>query len=88
MPPVKKPTATKAPEPLSVEIALTGMLALMIDERDSRLADDYKPPKTVSLLHEAGLNVDQIASLLGKNSSAVAKAIQRDKKPKEKRADA
>lgn len=85
---MKKTPSSKAPEPLTAEIALTGLLALMVDDRESRLADGYKPQKTVSLLHDAGLNVDQIAQIIGKNTPAVAKAIQRDKKTREGTLDA
>lgn len=87
MPLPKKPAVKKPAEPLSPEVALTGLLALMVDERESRLADDYQPRKTVSLLSDAGLGVDEIAQVVNKNSPAVAKAIQRDKKAKKKGSD-
>ena len=42
-----------------------------------RLSKDDEPIKPEVLLFRAGLNAREIAELLGKNSTAVAKAIQR-----------
>jgi DNA-directed RNA polymerase specialized sigma24 family protein len=41
------------------------------------LNKDDEPAKPEILLSRAGLNAREIASLLGKNSAAVAKALQR-----------
>lgn len=59
---------------------MAGILALLIDERTSRIGDDTAATKTEILLAAAGLSARDIASLLGKNYDAVAKTIQRGKK--------
>jgi DNA-directed RNA polymerase specialized sigma24 family protein len=84
MPPAKTAQAKKPSEPLNVEAALTGLLTLAVADREAAMDPAYKPAKTVTLLSDAGLSVDEIAVVTGKNPPTVAKAIQRDRQSKEK----
>jgi DNA-directed RNA polymerase specialized sigma24 family protein len=84
MPQAKKTTARKPAETLSVEAALTGLLALAVADGEAAMDPAYKPAKTVTPLHDVGLSVDDIAAVTGKNAPTVAKAIQRDRQTKEK----
>jgi DNA-directed RNA polymerase specialized sigma24 family protein len=73
-------TPSKTPQGQSgvtAETALAGILALLVDEREARVAGEKKAEKTEVLLAGAGLSAPEIASLVGKNTDAVRKAIQR-----------
>lgn len=59
------------------ESAMAGVLALLADEREARTKDDKEARKTEVLLDGAGLAVDDIAAVMGKNAGAVRKTIQR-----------
>jgi DNA-directed RNA polymerase specialized sigma24 family protein len=70
--------ATREREPLRLEAALSGIVALLADERErSTEAGDLK---TEVLLARAGLTNEEIASLLGKQAEAVRKAVERARK--------
>lgn len=57
---------------------MAGVLALLIAEREDRLAgEDDKPVKTEVVLANAGLSAPEIAQLIGKTDDAVRKTIQR-----------
>ena len=72
---------TRKPESgLSQDKALAGVLALLVAEREERLGEQEKPPRTEILLANAGLTAAEIATLLGKSLDAVRKTIQRAKK--------
>lgn len=56
---------------------MSGVLALLVDEREQRVGSDRDAAKTEVLLANAGLSVDDIEALTGKNAGAIRKAIQR-----------
>ena len=65
--------------------AITGVLAMLVAEREDRLGGEGADErKTEAVLATAGLSVSEIAPLVGKSTDAVAKAIQRARKPKKK----
>jgi DNA-directed RNA polymerase specialized sigma24 family protein len=62
---------------------LAGLLAILVADREDRLNTSdqkYRPAKTEVVLASAGLSASEIASLMGKTSAAVQKAIQRGRK--------
>lgn len=59
--------------------AMAGILALLVDERESRTKGDKSAEKTEVLLANAGLPIDGIAAATGKKRDAVRKAISRAK---------
>jgi DNA-directed RNA polymerase specialized sigma24 family protein len=61
----------------TLEAAMRGVLALMVDEREARVGNDRSARKTELLLADAGLSIGEIASLLDKKYDAVAKTISR-----------
>jgi hypothetical protein len=61
------------------QAALHAVLALLIDARESRIAKDKDAIKTEALLRRAGMTVDDIADVVGKNPDAVRKTISRGK---------
>jgi hypothetical protein len=65
---------------VGIETALTGILAVLVDEREARIADKYQPRKTEVLLAEAGLSYGEIATLLNKDYNAVRMAVTRSRK--------
>lgn len=71
--------AAKAKDPdrrvIGAERALAGILALLIDERESRTQDDKEAMRTEALLEQAGLSVEDIATATGKKGDTVRKAI-------------
>ncbi len=72
-----------APTPPGETKVMAGVLALLVAEREDRLnASDqkYKPANTEVLLSSAGLSANDIAQVMGKNATAVQKAIQRGRK--------
>lgn len=73
MPQPKKPR-----EPLRLEAALGGVLALMVAEREA--AAQPGATKTEVLLSGAGLTHEEIASVTGKNPEAIRKAVERARK--------
>lgn len=62
-----------------MEAAMVGILALLVDERESRTEDDKSAEKTEVLLANAGVPVDGIAAATGKKRDAVRMAIRRAK---------
>ena len=65
---------------ISPDEAAAGILALMIDARESRTKDERDATKTEVILASAGLSIDAIVALTGKKPDAVRKTIQRAKK--------
>lgn len=59
------------------ESALAGILALLVEERESRVVNDKDAKKTEAVLAAAGLTNESIAAVTGKKPDAVRKAIQR-----------
>jgi DNA-directed RNA polymerase specialized sigma24 family protein len=64
---------------IGAENALAGILALLIDERESRTRDDKEAMRTEVLLAQAGVSVEDIATATGKKSDTVRKVITRSK---------
>lgn len=72
-----------ATAPLNPSVAMAGVLAVLVAEREERLSgtdEKNKPAKTEVLLASAGLAPNEIAQLMGKNLAAVQKAIERGRK--------
>lgn len=71
-------------QPLDPGKALTALLAMVVADREERLAasaDSKDSRKTELILSTAGLQANEIAPLVGKNAAAVQKAIQRSRGP-------
>ena len=71
--------------PLTVEQSLSGILAVLVAEREEHLQDSTEPRKTEAILAAAGLQAAQIGSLAGKKTDAVRKTIQRSREAKKKK---
>lgn len=61
----------------TLEASMRGVLALLADERESRVGNDRGARKTELVLADAGLSIGEIASLLGKNYDTVKQTIRR-----------
>ena len=72
------PQPRKTPQLLRPEAALGGILALLVDERETRNGEAAR--KTEVVLADAGLNSEEIATVTGKSPEAVRKAIERARK--------
>ena len=59
--------------------ATAGILALLVDARESRTKDDKEATKTEVLLDNAGLSLDDIAAVMGKKYDAVRVSLRRSK---------
>jgi DNA-directed RNA polymerase specialized sigma24 family protein len=64
---------------ISAEAAMLGVLALLIDEREQRIADWKDAEPTDVVLARVGLSADDIATAMGKNRDAVRKMLSRRK---------
>lgn len=64
---------------ISPEAATLGVLALLIDARESRIADDRNAERTEVLLARVGLLIDDIAAATGKKRDAVRMMLTRRK---------
>jgi DNA-directed RNA polymerase specialized sigma24 family protein len=65
-------------QPIDQEKALSAVLALLVAQREERLAGDgTEPRKTEAVLASVGLTATEIAPLVGKSTDAVKKTIQR-----------
>lgn len=62
---------------VSAEAAMAGILALLVDERENRIAGQKDAQKTELLLKAAGLSVDEISAVTGRKRDAVRKTIER-----------
>ena len=73
------PATSKTSESLDSGKALPAMLALLVAEREERLAASTtgSARKTEVILAGSGLSANEIAPLVGKNLDAVRKTIQR-----------
>jgi DNA-directed RNA polymerase specialized sigma24 family protein len=65
---------------ISAAAALAGILALLADEREERIKNEREATKTEVLLAEAGLSLEDIAAITGKNYDAVRMAIARSRR--------
>jgi DNA-directed RNA polymerase specialized sigma24 family protein len=59
--------------------AMSGVLALLVEEREARIKDDPDATKTEVLLDRAGLQIDEIAAVMGKKYDAVRVSLQRNR---------
>lgn len=64
---------------LSIEAAMTGILALLVDARERAISDDKKAPKTEVMLSDSGMTIEDIALVTGKKYDAVRMVIRRGK---------
>jgi hypothetical protein len=64
---------------ISPDAAVAGVLALLIDARESRVKEDKEAVKTEILLSNAGLSIADIATLMGKKYDAVKMALRRNR---------
>ena len=74
MPPAKM----AAPEPLRLEAALSGLLAVAVAQLERESTELSR--KIELILADAGLTYEEIARLIGKNVGAVRKAVERARK--------
>lgn len=64
---------------LTTGAAAAGILALLVDARETRIKDDKLATKTEVLLDNAGLSLDDIAAVMGKKYDAIRVSIQRNR---------
>lgn len=64
---------------ISTEKAMAGILALLVDERENRIAGQKDAQKTELVLKAAGLSIDEISAVTGRKRDAVRKTIERAK---------
>lgn len=64
---------------LTTGAAAAGILALLVDARETRIKDDKLATKTEVLLDNAGLSIDDIAAVMGKKYDAIRVSIQRSR---------
>jgi hypothetical protein len=62
--------------------AMAGILALLIEEREERLAGNKEATKIEVLLARIGFSNEDIAAVTGKKADAVRKVIERAAKAK------
>lgn len=68
---------------LDQDRAINAVLALLVADREERLAGDgAEPRKSEVVLASVGLTANEIAPLVGKSTDAVTKSIQRARQPK------
>ncbi len=68
------------PQPIRMEAALSGILAVMAAEREE--SEGAARRKTEVVLADAGLSHQEIGQMVGKGADAVRKVIERDRKQK------
>jgi hypothetical protein len=64
---------------ISPDAAMLGVLALLIDEREQRIANEKGAERTEVFLARVGLSVDDIALATGKKRDAVRMMLARRK---------
>jgi hypothetical protein len=74
------PRRSQAKHQLTTGAAAAGILALLVDARESRVKDDKDAAKTEVLLDNAGLSLDDIAAVMGKNYDAIRVSLQRSRR--------
>jgi DNA-directed RNA polymerase specialized sigma24 family protein len=60
--------------------AAAGILAMLVDARELRIKEDRDAAKTEVLLHNAGLSLEDIAAVMGKNYDAIRVSLQRSRR--------
>lgn len=68
------------------EVLLLALLALQVSDRENRMLDGPKTPKTEQLLANAGMTYREIAKVMNKSPDAVRMALTRLNKAGEGRA--
>ena len=63
----------------SLDASVAGVLALLVDARERWTENDKTATKTEVLLDQAGLSLDDIAAVTGKNYNAVRMTLARSK---------
>jgi len=58
---------------------MRGVVALLADEREARIANEDSVRSTEALIESLGFSTRQIAELLGKNYRTVQSTLRRDK---------
>jgi DNA-directed RNA polymerase specialized sigma24 family protein len=66
-------------QPIQAHAALMGVLALLVDAREQRIANDRDAVKTEIVLSRVGMSAEDIAIVMGKKRDAVRMAISRAK---------
>lgn len=75
--------ATTRTQTLDQAKAISALLALLVADREDRIArDGGEPRKTELVLASVRPTANEIAPLVGKSTDAVTKTIQRSRKPK------
>lgn len=65
---------------VSSDAAVAGILALLVEGRETRVKDDKGATKTEVLLSNAGLSIEDIAAVTGKTYDAVRVSLNRANK--------
>jgi DNA-directed RNA polymerase specialized sigma24 family protein len=76
------PTNMTEQEGVGLEGVMRAVLALLADERESRIANDKDARKTEMLLADAGFSIGEIATLLGKKYDTVKATLRRGRPAK------
>jgi len=76
------PTNKTEQEGVGLEGVMRSVLALLADERESRIANDKDARKTEMLLADAGFSIGEIATLLGKKYDTVKATLRRGRPAK------
>ena len=71
---------SKEKHQISPDAAVAGVLALLVEARETRTKDDKSALKTEVLLSNAGLSIEDIAAVTGKKYDAVRVALNRANK--------
>lgn len=66
-------------QPSQAHEALMGVLALLVDTREQRIANDRDAVKTEIILSRVGMSAEDIAIVMGKKRDAIRMAISRAK---------
>jgi len=62
---------------ISLASAMSGILVLLIDEREARIKDEKAAVRIEVLLARAGMSTDEIAEVTGRSRDAVRMAVSR-----------
>jgi hypothetical protein len=71
---------SKEKHQISSDAAIAGVLALLVEARETRVKDDRAAVKTEVLLSNAGLSIEDIAAVTGKKYDAVRVSLNRANK--------
>jgi hypothetical protein len=74
-----RPRKGEERRPLSLDASVAGLLALVVDARERWTQEDKTATKTEVILAKAGLSLEDIAAVTGKNYNAVRMTIARSK---------